>query len=236
MAGRKRAPGGGRKPIGPSAARVQLSVRMPDDLRAELEAAAATRGHSLTQEMLGRLRESLARERIDRQDEPMRALCFLFQELAERLHFRQGRIRGRKWAWHRDPFVFRAFKLGVAKLLDALEPPGEVRSPYAHATREPGDNIVLKQMTEWFKTPESAATHTAASVLEGLFRPRRVTAEDETMIQVIQQKLKSTDWPTLAKDFVGEWKREYFAMSKAGLVLGVNQSPLLGKFQKEPTK
>src|SRR6516165_8156849 len=84
----KRAPGGGRKPIGRSSARAQLSVRMPDDLRTELEAAAAARGHSLTQEMIGRLRESLARERIDRQDPAMRALCFLFQNLAESIHLR----------------------------------------------------------------------------------------------------------------------------------------------------
>jgi hypothetical protein len=203
---------------------------MPDDLRTELEAVAAARGHSLTQEMIGRLRESLARERIDRQDPAMRALCFLFQELAEYIHFRQPELaRRRKGEWHRDPFMFRAFKLGVAQLLDALEPPGEVKPPRLALLVAAEDNPILKQIAEAFKTPESAATHAAALTLEHLFRPRRVTEEDESMMQRIGQNLNdgSTEY------VVEEWKRLYFAMDRAGRALGVNQSPVLGKFQKE---
>jgi len=227
---RKRAPGGGRKPTGPAAARAQLSVRMPDDLRAELEAAAATRGHSLTQEMIGRLKESLARERIDRQDPAMRALCFLFQNLAESIHLRFPETR--KWEWHRNPFVFTAFKLGVAQLLDALQPPGEVREPRFVARAEASDEPLVKQLAEWFKTPESAATHAATLTLESLFRPRRVTAEDESMMRRVQQKL-DPELSSISESLVEEWKREYFAMNRAGRALGVNQSPVLGKFQKE---
>src|SRR6516165_455129 len=53
---RKRAPGGGRKPKGAAPMRSQLTIRMPDDLRTELEAAARKRGHNLTDELLWRLR------------------------------------------------------------------------------------------------------------------------------------------------------------------------------------
>jgi hypothetical protein len=203
---------------------------MPDYLRTELEAVAAARGHSLTQEMIGRLRESLARERVDRQDPAMRALCFLFQDLAETIHLRQPETRNLKW--HRNPFMFRAFKLGVAKLLDALEPPGEIK-PLGRAQHGGSDNPLLKQMAEWFKTPESAATHAAMLALERLSRPRKVLPEDETMIRAVHQKVEAADWPTSAEAFIEEWEREYFAMTRAGRDLGVTQSPVLGKFQKE---
>ena len=73
---RKRAPGGGRKPKGPVAARSQLTVRMPDDLRAELEAAARRRNRNLTDELIGRIRVSFAREHEQKRDPATRALLF----------------------------------------------------------------------------------------------------------------------------------------------------------------
>jgi hypothetical protein len=227
---RKRAPGGGRKPIGPRVARAQLSLRMPDDLRTELEAAAATRGRSLTQEMLGRLRESLARERIDRQDPAMRALCFLFQDLAETIHARQPEIR-RDFKWHRNPFMFRAFKLGVAKLLDALEPPGEIK-PLGRAQHGASDNPFLKQMAEWFKTPESAATYAATLTLEHLSRPRRVTAEDESLMQkVVQRLVDSESAPGPVHRTMRDCRpRLPKAWSRSG---SANTLRVLGRFQKE---
>jgi plasmid stability protein len=211
---------------------------MPDDLRTELEAAAAGHGHSLTQEMIGRLRESLARERIDRQDPAMRALCFLFQDLAERIHLRQPEFR-RDFKWHHNRFYFRTFKLAVAQLLDALEPPGEIKPPgrVRFAEDDPGFYAAFKQMVDAFKTPESAATYVVTLTLESLFRPRRVTGEDEAMMRKVQQKLnKERGWTGQTEYLVEEWKREYFAMDRAGRALGVNQSPVLGKFQKKETK
>ena len=45
---RKRAPGGGRKPSGPFAQNAaQLTIRMPTEMRGQLEAAAQRRGRSL---------------------------------------------------------------------------------------------------------------------------------------------------------------------------------------------
>jgi hypothetical protein len=220
----KRAPGGGRKPIGPTVARAQLSVRMPDDLRTELEAAAAKRGRSLTQEMLWRLRVSLNRERIDRQDQVMRALCFLFTDLAEKLHSRQG------GKWHRDPFTYRAFKLAVAKLLDALEPPGDAKSPFAKL--ENSDERLHQQLFEWFKSPESAATHVASLTLESLFRPKKITAEEKAVLR----QVKTPDYADWGDLFIEEQEREYFAMDTVGRVLGVKQSHVSGTWPKSEKK
>ena len=53
---RKRAPGGGRQPSGAfSKLTSPLSLRMPADMRDELEAAAKASGKSLSQELLRRL-------------------------------------------------------------------------------------------------------------------------------------------------------------------------------------
>jgi hypothetical protein len=220
---RKRAPGGGRKPIGPSAARSLLTIRMPDDLRAELQASAAKRGRSLTQELLWRLKVSLNRERIDRQDQVMRAYCFLFTDLAEKLHFRQER------KWHRDSFTFRAFKLAVGKLLDALEPPGEPKSPFVKL--RDSDEPLHQQLVEWFKTPESAATHAAALTLENLFRPKKITEEERTAIKQAEETVfdfGTSHW------LIDEFERDYFAMDMVGRVLGIDQSHISGVFRKEP--
>ena len=55
---RKRAPGGGRKPKGAfSKLTSPLSLRMPSDMRDELEAAAKASGKSVSQELLRRLQE-----------------------------------------------------------------------------------------------------------------------------------------------------------------------------------
>jgi hypothetical protein len=125
---RKRAPGGGRKPIGPSAGR-PLTIRIDDDLRNELEATAAKRAKrkpkwNLSQEILHRLRWSLNREREDRRSLAMRAICYLISDMASR------ELRTDRWqSWHRNPFAFAAFKAAVAGLLDDLAPPGDVQPP-----------------------------------------------------------------------------------------------------------
>jgi len=127
---RKRAPGGGRKPDGPTAAR-PLTIRIDDHLRGQLEAAARKRtkrkaGWNLSQEILYRLRWSIEREREDRRNPALRALCDLISGMAKReLHTDVPQQQ----SWHQDPFTFRAFKVAVAKLLGKLEPVGEMRPP-----------------------------------------------------------------------------------------------------------
>jgi hypothetical protein len=126
---RRRAAGGGRKPRGEfSRLASTLSIRMPADMRARLEASAARRqngnGWVLTQEILHRLQRSFDREREEQRDPASRALCYL---LAQVIATAATSVRPRDW--RSDPFAFRAIKLAFAQILDALEPPGEIRAP-----------------------------------------------------------------------------------------------------------
>jgi hypothetical protein len=128
MAKRKRALGGGRKRLGPSVAQ-NLTIRIDDDLRGQLEAATAKRAEwkrrwNLSQEILLRLRHSFDKEREHRRNRAMRAICDLISDLGKReLH------TDLQQSWHRDPYTFRAFKVAVTKILDGLEPVGEMRPP-----------------------------------------------------------------------------------------------------------
>jgi hypothetical protein len=223
---RKRAPGGGRK-RSPDTPRAQLTIRIPENLRGELESAAKKRGRKLTREVIWRLQVSLNRERIDRQDQVMRALCFLFTDVAEKLRLHEGLYfrEGRKW--HRDPFTFRAFKLAVGKLLDALEPSGEAKSPFVKL--ENSDEPLHQQLVEWFKTPDSAATHAATLTLESLFRPKKITAEDRAAIEQLESEILDYGSGDL---MIENFEREYFAMDTVGRVLGIPQQPKIGIFAK----
>lgn len=159
---RKRKPGAGRKPKLGTAMRSQLTVRMPDDARAQLEAAAKRRHRTLTDELLWRVRNSFAREYEQERDPAARALAFLFSMLAETIHVGFSP----EWKWHKNPFMFKAFKLAVAMLLDALEPSGEMRTPYEALRKNPKAE---QWLIEQYKTPESAARSAINSTLHRLF-------------------------------------------------------------------
>jgi len=106
-----------------------LSVRMPADMRAKLETAAARRhngeGWSLTQEMLHRLQRSFDRERDERRDPASRSLCYLLAEVVSAV----AGNTAEPGQWRFDPFAFRAIKLAFTQILEALEPKGEIRAP-----------------------------------------------------------------------------------------------------------
>src|SRR5437764_6494045 len=156
---RKRAPGGGRKPKG-SAPGEPLTIRMPPDLRAELERAAKKRGRYLSEEILGRLRLSLAKQREEQRDPVVRALCYLISETANSV--RKGDNPLSK-GWQRNPFLFRAFKIGVTAVLDALDQPGEARNPFP-----PPQSAALSD--DYSATPETLGRAAANNVLFALQR------------------------------------------------------------------
>jgi hypothetical protein len=79
-------------------------------------------------------------------------------------HFEDG-------PWHRDPFMFRAFKLAVAKILDALEPSGEMRPP-----RKKYNSLFFL-----FDTPESLADDAARKELYRLFHEKPLTQAERAM-------------------------------------------------------
>jgi hypothetical protein len=95
-------------------------------MRKQLEASAARRpgGWSLTQEILFRVKRSFDRERDERRDPASRALCYL---LAEIIAVIAPNTVGDEW--RSNPFAFRSVKLAFNKILDGLEPPGEIKLP-----------------------------------------------------------------------------------------------------------
>jgi hypothetical protein len=201
---RKRASGGGRK-RSPDTPRAQLSIRMQENDRAQLEAAAKRRGWTVTEELLWRLRASFARDHERQRDPPLRAWCFLISELASFIHYETPN-------WHRNPFWYRAFKLGLIGLLDALEPQGEVRPPKAldpstdeetpEAQAEMAVNIVLHLLRGGRSREEYAAAarrahleepdRLAAAIMDDLDLDRDVYARVRQDLQLIPTR-KSGD-------------------------------------------
>src|SRR5690348_13060707 len=108
---RKRAPGGGRKAFGTTAA-CPMSIRIDDELRAQLEVAARknakqNRTWNVSREMVRRLRQSFRKERGDHRNQAMRAICHLVAETGRRGLRTDEPMEGHNW--HRNPFKFKTF-------------------------------------------------------------------------------------------------------------------------------
>jgi hypothetical protein len=179
---RKRAPGGGRKPKGEFAGLASpLSIRMPAEMRTQLEAAARRSGRSLSQELLTRLDGSLNKDRNKAIDPAMRALCFLFSSLAYSVHWNMP-------SWRSDRFLFGAIKIGIGKLLDALEPSGEMKLPdfwraYADMLIDEGrlpvneklmkvQDALRESIIPAIQSPEAMADHAVWVTLQNYASPR----------------------------------------------------------------
>jgi Arc-like DNA binding domain len=111
-----------------------LTIRIPDNVRKQLESEAAARGRSLAQELLRRVNDTFKEDRDADRDPALRALNYLIAQLGEKISggkYRHKTIRARMRSnWRTHPFLFRAFKVAVNKLLDTLEEPaGEVCQP-----------------------------------------------------------------------------------------------------------
>lgn len=172
MAERKRAPGGGRKPRGDfSGLTAPLSIRMPTEMRDQLRSAARARGRSVSQELLRRVQDSLHHDRDRARDPAMRALCFLIAQLACEV---SGFVREDGtplYDWHSVPFFFRAFKLAVGHLLDAIESGAEIRPPTMETVVDGEQADALNDVLFGsYQSPEARAKVAAETVLRLLHR------------------------------------------------------------------
>jgi Arc-like DNA binding domain len=196
---RKRAPGGGRKPKGEfdrlSAA---VTTRMPVDLRERLVEAADKNDRSITQELLRRLHDSFARDRSKEREPAMRALCFLIAEIANQVVGHGFDEADKKSLldeskkkgfpiyfpdWRSEPFYFRAFKLAVVQLLDALQPPGDVKPPRRHLNlypKTPEADAFAARFNRSFESPEARADYAAGYVLNSIMTVRQQSIEERT--------------------------------------------------------
>jgi Arc-like DNA binding domain len=168
---------------------------MPADMRKELEAAADKSGKSVTQELLRRLQDSFHRDRDKSRDPAMRALCFLFGEIAKYISWPPFVAR----PWRSNPFLFTAFKLAVGKLLDSLKPVGEIESALIH---QPGDFY-----RRIYESPETLSDYVASIVWAGLHR-----SIPPSEIEELVRKFP---------EIRGTWDQELYGMLDARRDLGI---------------
>src|SRR5262249_49197238 len=120
----------GRTPKGEFADKLSnFSTRIQPQTRKALEKEAKAAGQSISQLAERLLITGLAERRERDKDRAMRALCFLITQLAHHIvgpHVRKEGSEVAVFDWRSDPFFYRAFKLSVGQLLDALEPPAPI--------------------------------------------------------------------------------------------------------------
>jgi hypothetical protein len=204
MAKRKRrASGGGRKPQGEfDQLNSPFSLRMPEDLRKQLEAAADKSGRSASQELLRRLQESFNRDRDKARDPAMRALCFLIAEMANAVAGLTDSEGKPLFDWRTDPFFYRAFKLAVAQLLDTLEPGGKIKPPGSILSAQSEDekaDPIFEVFKSTYETPEERADTAVRTLLSALQQANPYADE-----------LKQEDDPHRAK-----WLRQAYGLKDA---------------------
>ena len=176
MRKRKRAPGGGRKAQGElQQLTAIMSVRMPQDLRDQLQRARQASGRSLSQELLWRAKSSFDRDRGQSRDRTLRAFCFLFSELAQVIAVNPELVPD----WRFDPWLFQTFKLAVAKLLDRFQPAGKMTLPefwqFVRETPDAGGLPPNKEERERItESPEAMADYVVRNVLSGFNSPQSV--------------------------------------------------------------
>jgi hypothetical protein len=183
---RKRRPGAGRKPKGVIHGKTEtFSTRITPGTREALEREVAASGHSISQVAERLLVLGLEAKRLRSSNKAIRALCFVIERIARE-------VTGGTWInptapesnkspghresverlldeWRTDPFRYRTFKLAVGSLLTALEPKGEIRSPFA---TELIDSIVKDDpaMNELMKRTYESPENLAAYIFSNIWR------------------------------------------------------------------
>jgi hypothetical protein len=211
--GRRKA--AGRKPTGRS--KVAMLTRIAPETRKALEDARGP-NKSLSQVADEMLREGLKAKAKERRDAPMVALCYLIAETANACRAFTGPDGKPLFDWHSDPFVFRAFKLAVAQLLDWLEPPGEIQSIVDRVGEDTFRNTPAG-IVDSYRTPEARAQAAAMFIWSKVQAP---PTDDELEL--------AENW----KPFGDRIKRMAVAMSDVRRDLNIN--PKRGVDPDKPEK
>jgi hypothetical protein len=211
---RKRAPGGGRKP-NPNK-KVAFATRLDPGVMAALKAGVKTWPGENLSTFTEYLINKALREREDEDRNPaIRALNYFITLLAEKISGPvsvvwetgvtvppQGekRIREleRRDAWRTDPFLFKAFKFAVKRLLDTLEePPGEIRP-----TVIPSSSNITERMRKALASPEEFGALRFDTLWEHSHHSGTLTDQQQRIVR---------DFPTLGQDFM----RRFYSLPKA---------------------
>jgi hypothetical protein len=200
---RKRRPGGGRKPKGSIRGKgSNFSTRITAETREALEREASASGQSISQVAERLLMLGLEERRQRAANRPLRALCYVIEQIA--LRASEGRyvkypddlaaeaVRMRDM-WRTDRFRFVAFKIAVGMLLDAVEPRGEMQSPFpgesidefaAEAVEFFGVNpAVVELLKSAYKSPESLAAYIFSNVWAQLNRAHDLSERERELLR-----------------------------------------------------
>jgi TraY domain len=133
---RKRAGGAGRKPKGPISGNAGwLQARITEDLRSQLEEAAARNGRSLSQEAQVRLKDSFglsAKLQAAWGPPEVKALAYLVSRVVRSVQAGAGAnpfFSAGELAWHHNPFTHAAVCAAIITLLDHFKPEGLIQTP-----------------------------------------------------------------------------------------------------------
>jgi hypothetical protein len=187
---RKRRPGAGRKPKGAITGKAEwFSTRITPGTREALERARATTGKSISQVAEELLIYGLEARQWRHNHTPLRALCFVIERIAleatggrwfdpsdpifdkSATHAKVGKRLFNEW--RTDPFRYRAFRLAVASLLSAIEPKGQMRSPFATEDIDDAcanDPHIKELMKRTYETPENFAAYIFSNIWRELNR------------------------------------------------------------------
>lgn len=253
MKRRKRAPGAGRPPQGPFRRNTaQLTVRMPEDLRARLALAARSRGRGLSQELMARLNSSFQRDREQARDPALRALCFLISEVASQLS-----------GWAEHAWLSQAFQGAVARVLAEFDPSDGKQKPSLEpvlkayranlkkvaATANKGRPLRMvpgfshkkwvdgqvDDLAKRWTTPEVAGNEAATSALAYFHRglsPGAMEAWQALKAEEATDGLPEGDW--VAQGAIAASERIHYGMADARRDLGLASRPSKRRVKDPP--
>jgi hypothetical protein len=190
-----------------------MSLRMPQDLRDQLERARQASGRSLSQELLARARLTFDRDRDLARDPAMRAFCFLFSQIVESVPVK---LKGEP-EWRFDPWLFQTVKLAITKLLDRFQPTGEVkRSEYWQFFRDAdmeGYPITKEERARITESPETMADFAVRRLLADFSNPEQIGNQYKKGKGLVE-KFPERQRPIM-RDLVRSWETTYYGMTDA---------------------
>ena len=135
----------------------------------------------------------------------MQALCFLIAETAQQTAGLNS-SKDRALEWRTSPFYFRAFKIAVGKLLDALEPKGKIEPPVEMQFILSEDAEALEyDFLKSFRDPEARGAYAARSIWASLRNvPLHTREEDEADKKRLRERSEAA------------YFRELYGMPNAG--------------------
>jgi hypothetical protein len=191
-----------------------MSLRMPQDLRDQLERARQASGRSLSQELLWRAGISFDRDRGLARDPALRAFCFLFAELVETLFVKMEA----EPEWRFDPWLFQTVKLAIGKLLDRFQPAGEIkRSKYWQFFREAdieGYPLTKEERARITETPDAMADFAVQAVLSNFSNPE-IAGNLYKGWKGSVEKIAKPSHQSMMRGMVRSWETTYYGMTDA---------------------